>query len=28
LPGSENIPDPEDFDPASVYDLDPTRRPK
>ena len=28
LPGSENLPDPEDFDPASVYDLDPTGRPK
>lgn len=26
LPGQENVPDPDDLNPASVYDVDPTRR--
>lgn len=28
LPGTENVPDPEDLDPSSVYDVGPTRNPK
>jgi len=28
LPGAKDIPDPDDFDPASVYDLDSTGRSK
>jgi len=28
VPGGTDVPDPDDLNPSSVYDLDPTRRPK